>query len=141
MNPQSNSRPIILWVVAIIALIFGALTLKSAFLVLFTTGTFHQEAGNYVPFVVWFNGFAGIFYLIAGFGLFTQRKWVTKLSMTMALATLLVFILFGLHIINGGLYEQQTIAAMSVRSGVWILISLLAWFKISRPSHSIHINN
>ncbi|NOR51332.1 MAG: hypothetical protein GQ470_01815, partial [Gammaproteobacteria bacterium] len=63
MNQKSTSRPIVLWGLALVAMVFGALTLKSAFLVLFTTGTFHQEAGNFVPFVVTFNGIAGFFYI------------------------------------------------------------------------------
>lgn len=130
MNQTGTSRPIVLWGLSLIAIVFGALTLKSAYLVLFTTGTFHQEAGNFVPFVVTFNGIAGIFYIIAGLGLFKQRQWGVRLSILIALSTLIVYGLFGLHVNNGGLYEMQTVVAMAIRSGLWSVIAIVSWFKI-----------
>ena len=136
MNHLNSSRPIVLWGLALVAIIFGALTIKSAYLVLFTTGTFHQEAGNYLPAIVWFNGIAGIFYLIAGLGLWKQRRWSLWLAATIALATLIVFALFGLHVNDGGLYEQRTVGAMTVRSGVWVIIALAAWFKLKNIAHT-----
>ncbi len=136
MNQTTSSRPVILWILALVATIFGALTLKSAYLVLFTTGEFHQNAGNFVPFVVMFNGIAGLFYLIAGFGIFKQRKWGVRLSILIAVSTISVYGLFGLHVNNGGLYEMQTVVAMAIRSGVWSVIAIVAWFKICKAKAS-----
>lgn len=132
MNPINRSRPIVLWSLALLAIVFGAMTIKSAYLVLFTTGTFHQEAGNYLPFVVWFNGIAGMFYVIAGYGLWRQKRWSVSLAASLAVATLAVFALFGLHVSDGGLYEQRTVGAMTIRSGLWSIIAVVSWFKIMK---------
>jgi len=136
MNQISVSRPIVLWVLAAVAIVFGVLTIKSAYLVLFTTGTFHQQAGNYLPLVVWFNGIAGFLYVIAGLGLFKQKIWAVRVSIFLAISTLTVFALFGMHVSNGGLYEHRTVGAMSIRSALWIVIALVAWFKICKNSRA-----
>jgi len=49
-----------IWIVTVIAVVFGLLTIKSGGSVLFVDATFRQEIGNYVPFVVGFNFFAGV---------------------------------------------------------------------------------
>jgi hypothetical protein len=100
---------------ALIATVFGGMTLKSAYLVLFTTGALHQNAGNYVPLVVMFNGIAAFFYIAAGGGLFKAKQWAVKLAALIPASTLVVYGLFGLHVNNGGLYEMQTVVALAVR--------------------------
>lgn len=127
-----KSGSIALKVAAVIAIIFGALTLKSAGLVLFVSEDFNKAIGNFVPFVVWFNGVAAIFYLITGFGLWKQQRWSVWMALTIVFATWGVYALFGLHVRNGGAYEMQTVAAMALRSGVWTIISILAWFKLKQ---------
>jgi hypothetical protein len=126
----SSSKPYLLWVFSVLAIIFGVLTIKSSYLVLFTTGEFHQAAGNYLPFVVTFNGIAGFFYIIAGLGFFKNIQWSAWLSIGLALSTLLIFMLFGWYVNEGGLYEQRTVAAMVIRSGFWVILSLIAWFSL-----------
>ncbi len=111
---------------AIIAVVFGMLTLKSGGMVLFTDGAAHQAAGNYVPFVLWFNFMAGFAYIVAGVGLWQQQPWAGKLAALIAVATIAVFVAFGLHVLNDGAYEMRTVVAMSVRSGLWVTIGLLA---------------
>lgn len=124
-----NKRPVSLWAVSIIAILFGLLTIKAGGSVLFVDGEARQQAGNYVPFVVWFNFIAGFAYLIAGLGLWKQQRWSVWLAILIAVATLMVFALFALHILNGGSYEQRTVIAMSVRSAVWIFIAAFAFAK------------
>lgn len=121
-----------IWVVSIIAIAFGLLTIKAGGSVLFIDGTAREEAGNYVPFVLWFNFLAGFAYVIAGVGLFMQKRWGVWTSLSIALATIAVFALFGLHILNDGLYEFRTVMAMSLRTIVWVLISAFAYRKIIR---------
>jgi hypothetical protein len=75
---------------AAIAVVFGLLTLKSGGSVLFIDGTDRLAAGNYVPFVLWFNFLAGFFYLIAGAGLWMQQHWALRLSIIIAISTLIV---------------------------------------------------
>jgi len=51
MSPDSKTnRSVSICVFSIIAFIFGGLTIKSGGLVLFTTGEFHQQQGNFVTF-------------------------------------------------------------------------------------------
>jgi len=120
------------WAVAlaVFAGIFGLLTLKSGGEVLFVDGVGRKAAGNYVPFVVWFNFFAGFAYLLAAVGLFLWKSWVKPLAFTIAALTLVVFAAFGLHIFMDGLYENRTIGAMTLRSIVWLGIAFAVRRKI-----------
>lgn len=123
-------RSIGIWIITIIAIVFGLLTIKSGGAVLFVDGPDRDAAGNYAPFVLWFNFLAGFFYLLAGAGLFMQKPWAAWLSVFIVAATVVVFALFGLHILNGGLYEARTVVAMSLRTMVWAAIAVFASRKI-----------
>ena len=131
MSMKMN-RSIGFWVITVVAVLFGLLTIKSGGSVLFIDGQDRQAAGNYVPFVVWFNFSAGFIYIIAGAGLWMQKRWAVWLSVCIALATLIVFAVFGIVVINGESYEVRTVAAMSLRTVVWALISMFAYRKIIR---------
>jgi len=131
MTTVKSQRPVGIWIVSIIALVFGMLTIKSGGSVLFVDGPARAAAGNYVPFVLWFNFLAGFAYLLAGTGLFMQKHWAPLLSVLIAVATLLVFVFLGLHILNDGAYESRTIAAMSLRSFVWVAIVVFSYRKAS----------
>ncbi len=78
-------------------------------------------------FVLWFNFLAGFAYIVAGVGLFLWRRWAPRLAMIIAGATLLVFVAFGIHILLGGAFEQRTVGAMILRSGVWLTIAVIAY--------------
>ena len=135
MERSASRRPLLAILMAIIAVPFGLLTLKAGGSVLFIDGPARVAAGNYVPFVLWFNFLAGFAYVIAGFGLYLWRGWAVKLSQLIALATVLVFVAFGLHILIGGSYELRTIGAMSLRSVLWLTIAFVsnrAW-KPEKP--------
>jgi len=128
---MKSSRTIGIWVVAMIAIAFGLLTLKSGGAVLFIDGIDRQEAGNYVPFVLLFNFLMGFVYLVAGVGLWLQKRWAVWLSIFIAGTTLIVFAILGIHILQGGLFEQRTVGAMAMRSVVWSAISLFSFRKIA----------
>ena len=135
-SPSNDlNRPISIWVVAVIAFIFGLLTIKSGGSVLFIDGPDRVAAGNYTPFVLWFNFIAGFFYLLAAAGLFLQKTWAAWLAIAIATATLIIFAAFVFHINNDGNYESRTIYAMALRSLVWITIALFAYRKFihNRP--------
>lgn len=121
-------RPITLRVSAIIAILFGALTLKSGGEVLFFDGAGREAAGNYVPFVLWFNFIAGFFYILTGLGLWVRQRWALKLAIGLAAATITVFAAFGVHILNGSAYEMRTVIAMTLRSAVWLTIAISGWW-------------
>jgi len=129
---MKSNRSIWIWIVTIVALAFGMLTIKSGGSVLFIDGPDRQAAGNYVPFVLWFNFLAGFAYLLAGVGLFMQKSWAPLLSILIAAATIVVFALLGLHILNDGAYETRTVLAMSLRTIVWVSIATFAYLKLVR---------
>ena len=129
---MKSNRSIWIWIVTIVALAFGMLTIKSGGSVLFIDGPDRQAAGNYVPFVLWFNFLAGFIYLVAGAGLWLKKQWAIRLSIFIAVATVIVFIAFGIAILIGQAYEMRTVAAMSLRTVVWTVISVFAYYKINR---------
>ena len=129
---MKSDRSIGIWIITVIAVVFGLLTIKSGGSVLFVDGIARENAGNYVPFVLWFNFLAGFAYLLAGAGLFMQKPWAAWISIIIVVSTMVVFALFGLHILGEGMYEVRTVAAMSLRTVVWALIAMFAYRKIIR---------
>lgn len=118
-----------LWILgaALLAVGFGLLTIREGGAVLFGDDTARQAAGQYVPFVVWFNFLAGFAYVVAGIGMGLWQRWAVGLALAIAVTTLIAFVAFGLHGANGGAYEVRTVIAMSLRSGVWLAIALVAY--------------
>lgn len=114
-----------IWSASIVAVLFGLLTIQEGGAVLFWSESARAAAGQYVPFVVWFNFLAGFAYVAAGSGLWFRRRWAAGLAFMIAAATLTVFAAFGVHIAGGG-YELRTVIAMSLRSVVWIAIAAVA---------------
>jgi hypothetical protein len=112
--------------VAIAAVLFGALTLWSGGRALFGGTVARAEVGNAVGFVLWFNFLCGIFYVLAGIGLFLWKRWAAPMSAGITIATLIVFVAFGWHVAMGGAFEMRTVWAMTLRSGVWIAIAIAA---------------
>lgn len=121
-----QNRPKWLIAVSIFAVLFGVLTIKEGGSVLFIDGPARKAAGNYIPFVLWFNFCAGFAYIAAGVGLFLIKKWAAKLAGLIAIFTLFGFAAFGVHVIMGGAYELRTVVAMILRSTVWVAIALKA---------------
>ncbi len=137
---KTPKQPKPAWVnfIAAIALIFGAMTLFSGGSVLFVDGQARADAGNYVPFILWFNFIAGFFYMAAGMGIFRWQKWGITLSRIIFVATVIVFIGLAGHIATGGSFEMRTVMAMVLRSFVWLAIAVAvgtAWNK-SRQDHA-----
>ncbi len=115
---------------ALVAIAFGAATIRAGGSVLFGDGA--RSAGNVVGFVLWFNFLAGFAYVAAGAGLWQRRRWSAWLALAIALGTLLVFAAFGIHVAAGGAFEMRTVGAMTLRSVVWTLIALLALRTMQR---------
>jgi hypothetical protein len=112
---------------ALFAIGFGLSTIKEGGAVVFDVGIAREVAGDYVPFVLWFNFSAGFAYLVAGAGLWLKRRWAVRLATVIVIATVTTFIAFGFHIYAGGAYEMRTVFAMSLRTSVWTIIALLSW--------------
>lgn len=118
-------------VLAAVAGVFGALTLKSGGEVLFIDGPARAAAGHYVPFVLWFNFLAGFAYIVCAAGLALWRAWAVPLAFSIACLTLVVFAAFAVHIAMGGAYEMRTVGAMTLRSLVWLGIAFAVRGKIA----------
>ncbi len=120
------------WVgpLAIIAVVFGLLTIISGGRTLFNAEA-QQLAGDYVAFVLWFNFLAGFAYVIAGVGVWFWQRWSVWLSFAIAAATLVIFVAFGIQIWRGGSYEMRTVAAMGLRTVTWLVISAVAYVKLT----------
>jgi hypothetical protein len=118
--------------ISLVAIGFGLLTIKEGGTILFGDEAVRDAAGNYVPFVLWFNFSAGFAYVIAGVGLWLQKRWSAWLAVAITLATALTFVAFVVHIYSGGAFEQRTVIAMSLRTLVWVTIAAIAWRGLVR---------
>ena len=107
---------------AIVAVVFGALTIMSGVRALFG----EADMGAVVPFVLWFNFLAGFAYVAAGLGLWLRLPWAAPLAIAIVAATSLVFIAFLFHAIRGQPWEGRTMGAMIFRTLVWIWIAKVA---------------
>lgn len=126
MNTPKRQRGLLIWAISTFAAGFGLLTLKEGGSILFGDAAVRAAAGNYVPFVLWFNFVAGFAYVVAGIGLWLQQHWAVWLAAAIAVTTALTFVAFGVHIYSGGAYELRTVIAMSLRTLVWVVIAAMA---------------
>lgn len=126
MNQTLVARPRWALLAAALAVAFGLLTIFVGGKTLFGGPAARAAAGNIVFFVLWFNFIAGFAYVIAGLGLWMWKRWAAQLSAAIALATVLVFIAFGIDVFLGSAFELRTVGAMTLRSAVWIIIAIVA---------------
>lgn len=132
MSTSIQQRGMRVWAISLVAVVFGLLTLKEGGTVLFGDEAVRTAAGNYVPFVLWFNFLAGFAYVVAGAGLWLQQRWAVWLSAAIATATAITFVFFGVHIYSGGVFELRTVIAMTMRTLVWVTITAIAWRGLRR---------
>ncbi len=133
MKFSKMSRSFWIWAATIVAVVFGVLTIISGGSVLFDQAA-REAAGNYVTFVVWFNFLAGFAYIAAGIGLWFLRQLSVWLTFLVVATTLIIFAIFGVHILSGGAYEMRTVAALGLRSVVWLVISVIAYRHLNPKS-------
>lgn len=127
MTTGTSQRGPSVWAISVIAGVFGLLTIKEGGAVLFGSAAARAAAGNYVPFVVWFNFLAGFAYVVAGVGLFMQRRWAMWLAVAIAISTAFTSVALGIVILSGDPFEQRTAFAMGLRTVVWMTIASVAW--------------
>jgi len=131
MSNSTQQRGFLIRAISLVAIGFGLLTIKEGGMALSGDEAAVSAAGNYVPFVLWFNFAAGFAYVIAGAGLWMRQRWAVWLAVAIAAATALVFAAFGAYVITGGLYEKRTVIAMSMRTLVWLTIAAIAWHRFA----------
>ena len=127
---SAKMKSYLLRAAAIVAALFGALTIRSGGAVLFGAPEAVQAAGNAVAFVLWFNFLAGFAYIAAAIGLWRGSRWGAWMAIAIAAATALVFAALGVHAALGGPFEMRTVWAMTLRTVVWTGIAVLACFAV-----------
>lgn len=132
MSAQCRKRGFWIWASSLIGIAFGLLTIKEGGGVLFGDGVARAAAGNYVPFVVWFNFLAGFAYVIAGAGLWALQRWAVWLSILIAGATAVTFLAFAVLVFSGSAHELRTVLAMTLRTLVWAAIGWVAYRALWR---------
>lgn len=127
-----------IWVrpVAIIAAIFGLLTVFSGGMVLFGGAAAKDAAGDAVPLVLWFNFLAGFVYILGAVALFSFAPWAKSLAWLIGISTLLVFAVLIAMALSGTLFEWRTIGAMVLRSSFWLAIAIALSSGAKRKAHS-----
>lgn len=123
--------------ISVIVILFGLITLKEGGSVALNIGTARIDAGNYVPFVVWFNFLSGFVYIISGIGLWLKKTWAAKLSIFLLSSILAVYTLLFIHIFGGGLYETRTVFAMGFRSLIWGVTAFISFKTLSCKKDTI----
>ena len=131
MSNSTQQHGFLIRTISLVAIGFGLLTIKEGGMTLSGDEAAVSAAGNYVPFVLWFNFVAGFAYVIAGAGLWMRQRWALWLAVAIAAATALTFAAFGVHVLLGGLYEKRTVIAMSMRTLVWLAIAAVAWRRFT----------
>lgn len=132
MTVLAQQRSLATWGISLVAVLFGLMTIKEGGAVLFGSEEARAAAGNYVPFVLWFNFLSGFAYVIAGIGLWMQQRWAVWLAVAIVVAIAVTFAAFGIHIYSGGAFEQRTVIAMNMRTLVWVAISFVAVRSLRR---------
>lgn len=126
-NASPTENKLLVNAVGIFATLFGIVTVASGGTALFGSAEAKAMAGDVVGFVLWFNFLAGFLYVMAGIGLYARQHWAHRLALFIAVASTLVLLALGWHVVSGNAYEIRTVAAMLFRSVVWIVIALLSW--------------
>jgi len=129
-TPQQRNPSV--WVISVIAVVFGLMTLKEGGSVLMGNADALAAAGNYIPFIVWFNFLAGFAYVAAGIGLWLQQQWAVGVAIAIAAATELASAALGVMIMTGTPFEQRTVFAMGLRTVLWVVIATVAWRRQQR---------
>lgn len=123
-------KSIILKASAVIITLFGLITLFMSTSVIFDLFGIREKEGNYVLFVVISNFMAGFLYLFAGYALFTEKKWATKILLIATAILIISFVGLLIHVNSGGIYEQKTIKAMIFRIAITGSFAVISWFYI-----------
>jgi hypothetical protein len=124
----------ILKITAVIITIFALITIFMSNSVIFDLFQIREKEGNYVMFVVVTNFIVGFTYLLSAYGLFTEKKWTTKVLAASGILLLIGFIGLIIHVYSGGIYEIKTIGAMIFRISITILFTFISHFKISKTT-------
>jgi len=124
---QKNKVSVLMRTLAVFAFLFGIVTLYKSGNVLFGPQSARDAVGNFVPFVVWFNFFAGFLYVAVAVHIWLGRSCALRGALVIAATTSLVAGFFAWHVMSGGLFEMQTVGALAIRTGFWSVVAVLLY--------------
>lgn len=113
--------------------LFGLVSLLATGAILFNVGGAREQAGHYVPVVVWMNFFAAVLYLIAAYGLLKHQPWTPGVILIAAVLLVVAAIGFYVHVQGGGDHEPRTMGALAFRFFATMILYAAARYYV-RPS-------
>lgn len=111
---------------AIPALIIGLLSIKEGGSVLLGLST---KAYPVLSWLVWYNVVMGFVSVIAGTGLWMQRRWGSVLAAVILLCHGTVFLSLMALVILGKTVARISIMAMLIRTAIWFVIYMVLRWK------------
>lgn len=121
-------KKILPYILAIVLIGFGLLTLFLSTSVIFDLFNVRESEGNYVLFIVWSNFISSVIYLFAAYGILKRKKWTTLLLAASVGILVAAFIGLKFHINAGGIYETKTVSAMIFRIGLTVVFTISSYF-------------
>jgi len=102
-------------ILSLAAAIFGIITILASSSVLFDISYIFKKEGNYPMFILIVNFISGWLYILAAYGINYSKTFTLYLLpgiLTMLFFSLSLFIQL---MITGGMYEKETLVALSIR--------------------------
>lgn len=91
--------------------------------------------GNYVLFIAYANMICGFLYLYSAYAVWKIKKnaiWALSLAV---LVLIFSFIWFGLYISEGGIYEAQTVKAMTFRTIITFIMLMVTFLLMKKQNN------
>ena len=127
-----KNKNLIRFITAIILLGFGLVTLFLSTSIIFDLFEIRAKEGNYVLFIVWSNFISSLLYLLSVYGFIKKQNWTKILLSAASIILIISFLSLKIHISNGGVYETKTVLAMIFRISLTLIITLIAYFTITK---------
>lgn len=111
-----------------VLILLGAVSIFMSTSVAFDWFGIREMEGNYVPFVLYTNMACGYLYLFAGILDWSNLKLSSRLLLLSLLALIAAFAFLLIHINNGGVYELKTVKAMTFRTLLTAVLTVMAMY-------------
>lgn len=132
MNLNTRVLKIIL---TVILLLLGTISLFMTFSVTFDWFGIRAIEGNYVPFVLYANMVCAFLYLYAAWALWNRLRLSIYALLIATIILVAAFIGLIVYIKSGGVYEQKTIKAMTLRTVLTATMYMMGAYilKVGEP--------
>lgn len=112
--------------------IFGIITLIASSSTLFDYSNILEKEGNYPFFILWINPLTSPLFLLVAVGFKHSKKWTLHLLLVILIIFAGDLTSFILLIKNGGVYETETLVALSIRIAFASMLTFFALNEIPR---------